>query len=57
MPFKSKAQMQKFAKMVKEGTMSEKTFKTWLAETPDPHKLPDRVNFKMKKHPKVKVVK
>jgi len=45
-PFQSKAQMEKFAELVKQGKMSQETFDKWMAETPHAHKLPDRVEPK-----------
>jgi len=43
MPFKSKAQLGKFAELVKSGKMSQETFDTWIKETPSVEKLPDRI--------------
>ena len=45
MPFKSEAQRQKFAQMLKEGTISQEVFNEWNADTPD--KLPDRTPKKV----------
>ena len=33
MPFQSFAQLRKFASLVKQGKISEKTFKEWLSKT------------------------
>lgn len=41
-PFKSKAQLKKFAEMEKRGEIPKGTFKQWLKETPNPKKLPER---------------
>ena len=35
MPFKSKAQRRKFAKLVEEGKISKKTFDEWDKDTPE----------------------
>ncbi len=43
MPFRSKEQMRKFAAMVRSGQITKATFDRWLAETPNPHLLPERV--------------
>jgi hypothetical protein len=40
MPFKSKAQLAKFASLVKEGKMSQGTFDKWKSETENVSKLP-----------------
>lgn len=45
MPFKSFAQLRKFASLVKKGEMSEKTFKHWLSVTDTAH-LPERIKQK-----------
>lgn len=42
MPFKSKAQMRKFAMMVKQGKISQATFDEWAAAT-HRARLPERV--------------
>lgn len=42
MPLKSKAQLRKFAEMVKQGKMSQNEFQKWLDDTPQIDKLPDR---------------
>jgi len=42
MPFKSKAQLRKFAVLVKQGKMSKKTFKEWVAHTHNLKTLPER---------------
>ena len=43
MPFKSKAQLRKFAVLVEQGKMKHKVFKEWLEATPSVKKLPERV--------------
>lgn len=43
MPFKSKAQLRKFALLVKQGKMSKKVFEEWLKETPNIKRLPNKV--------------
>jgi len=50
MPFKSKAQLEKFGAMVKRGEMSQAEFDKWLHETPNIKGLP----YKVKKR-KIKV--
>lgn len=42
MAFKSEAQRKHFQEKLKAGTISQKTFDEWQANTP-PHKLPDRL--------------
>lgn len=42
-PFKSKAQMRKFADLVKEGKMKQETFDKWAIETKDTDSLPERL--------------
>lgn len=49
MPFKSKAQLRKFAELVKQGKMSKKTFNEWLKATPNVKRLPERIGNKRKK--------
>ena len=46
MPFKSKAQMRKFAELVKQGKMKPETFANWNKETPSVAKLPERIRPK-----------
>lgn len=41
MPFKSEAQRRKFAEMVKQGKITQKTFDEWNEATPK-KKLPER---------------
>ncbi|MFZ2653581.1 MAG: hypothetical protein WAX69_01575, partial [Victivallales bacterium] len=41
MPFKSKAQLRKFAVLVEQGKMKPKVFKEWLEATPSVKKLPE----------------
>lgn len=43
MPFRSKAQIRKFAQMVNDGEMSEEEFRQWLEETENIKKLPELV--------------
>lgn len=43
MPFKSKAQIKKFGELVKQGKMQQSEFDKWMSETPDAHKLPERL--------------
>ena len=45
MPFKSKAQRRKFAQLLVEGKISDKTFEEWNRETGF-RKLPERVTPK-----------
>jgi len=42
MPFKSKAQMRKFAAMERSGELPPGTFERWLRETKNPKRLPER---------------
>jgi len=44
MPFKSKAQLRKFAAMERRGEIPKGTFKRWLEETPNVKKLPERAS-------------
>jgi hypothetical protein len=48
MPFKSKAQIGKFAAMVKDGTMKKEIFDEWMKATKNPHKLPERLSKPIK---------
>lgn len=43
MPFKSKAQLAKFASLVKEGKMSQATFDKWKNETKSVSNLPSKI--------------
>lgn len=43
MPFKSRAQMRKFKQLEASGELAPGTYDRWLAETPNPKKLPLRV--------------
>lgn len=43
MPFKSKAQIRKFYHLKRQGKMDQATIDQWMAETPNPKKLPDRL--------------
>jgi hypothetical protein len=45
MPFKSQAQRRKFAQLLVEGKISNKTYETWNRETGG-KKLPERVSRK-----------
>ena len=45
MPFKSQAQRRKFAQLLVEGKISNKTFEEWKRETGGKH-LPERVRGK-----------
>ena len=45
MPFKSQAQRRKFAQLLVEGKISNKTFEEWNRETSGKH-LPERVKKK-----------
>ena len=45
MPFKSQAQRRKFAALLVEGKISDKTFEEWNRETGGAH-LPERVTQK-----------
>ena len=49
MPFKSKAQVAKFGEMVKQGKMTQEEFDKWKKETPNMHKLPERITPKKPK--------
>ena len=42
MPFKSKAQMRKFAAMERAGELPPGTFERWMRETKSPKRLPER---------------
>ena len=42
MPFKSKAQIRKFASMLKRKEISKTTFDKWVKHTPNIKKLPER---------------
>ena len=55
-PFRSKAQLEKFAEMVKNKQMTKEEFHKWLDETPSVGKLPERVS-KPFKVTKVKVIR
>jgi hypothetical protein len=48
MPFRSKAQMRKFAAMEKEGKLPKGTFKRWLKHTRNIRNLPERVRKRKK---------
>ncbi|NPV80802.1 MAG: hypothetical protein HPY52_11080 [Firmicutes bacterium] len=49
MPFKSKAQMRKFAAMAERGEISKREFEEWERHTPSISKLPERKNRKRKR--------
>jgi hypothetical protein len=53
MPFKSRAQRRKFAQLLVEGKISDKTFEEWNRETGSA-KLPERVKHAAKKKKKAK---
>ena len=53
MPFKSQAQRRKFAELLVQGKISNKTFEEWNRETGG-KKLPERVTKPKKKAPKKK---
>lgn len=57
MPFKSKAQIAKFGELVKQGKMTKEKFDQWMAETPNAHKLPERLDTKAKPIKKVKIIR
>ena len=42
MPFKSKAQMRKFAVMERNGELPPGTFEKWMSKTGDVKRLPER---------------
>jgi hypothetical protein len=48
MPFKSRAQLRKFASMVEEGKISKEKFQEWLDETSDIDGLPEKIGKKKK---------
>ena len=50
MPFKSQAQMRKFASLEKEGKLPSGTFNKWKGETKDVSKLPERKKKKRGQH-------
>jgi hypothetical protein len=52
MPFKSQAQRRKFAQLLVEGKISNKTFEEWNRETGGKH-LPERVKKKPARKKKV----
>ena len=52
MPFKSQAQVRKFAELMKQGKISPETFAEWHRATPDMHKLPERVKARKPKKEK-----
>lgn len=54
MPFKSRAQLKKFAILLKQGKISIKTFERWIRETPNLKKLPQKVSNKKNKNAKKK---
>jgi len=53
MPFKSKAQRRKFAQLLVEGKISDKTYEEWNRET-GRKELPERVKPKANKKAKAK---
>ena len=56
MPFKSRAQRRKFAQLLVEGKISDKTFEEWNRETGGRH-LPERVKPKATRRAKTKKAK
>lgn len=50
MPFRSEAQKRKFAELVAQGKMSQKTFDEWSRNTPK-GKLPERLHPKKLSQP------
>ncbi len=48
MPFKSKAQLRKFAILVKQGKLSQAEFDKWVHETHDIKSLPNKLRSKRK---------
>jgi 3-deoxy-D-manno-octulosonic-acid transferase len=56
MPFKSQAQRRKFAQLLVEGKISDKTFEEWNRETGS-KKLPDHVKHKSASRTKRKTTK
>lgn len=58
MPFRSQDQIEKFRELVKQGKMTQEKFDQWLAETPTPNNLPQRVGSKtIKTIKETKVIK
>jgi hypothetical protein len=53
MPFKSQAQRRKFAQLLVEGKISDKTFEEWNRETGG-RKLPERVKRKTTRRKRAK---
>jgi hypothetical protein len=49
MPFRSRAQIRKFAALVKAGKISQAVFDEWLRATPNVKNLPARVKVRKKK--------
>lgn len=49
MPFKSKAEIRKWAELVKAGKIPKKTFDESLKLTKDVHKLPERIGVESPK--------
>ncbi len=45
-PFRSKAQVAKFRLLVKRGEITQATFDEWMRATPNPKRLPTRVQKK-----------
>lgn len=52
MPFKSKAQVRKFAEMVKKGVISQAKFDQWVEKTSNLRELPERIGTKSQKKAK-----
>lgn len=53
MPFKSKAQIEHFKKMVKKGEITQSRFDDIMKETKSPESLPERINTGLFKKPAV----
>jgi hypothetical protein len=53
MPFKSKAEMRKWAELVKQGKLKQSQFDESLAATQSVHALPERIHVQYPKTPKM----
>ena len=53
MPFKSKAQIERFKKLVAEGEIKQSIFDKMLKETKDPFNLPERIGTDEEAKPSV----
>ena len=59
-PFKSEAQKEKFKKLVKEGKITEETYRKWDSETthhPLPERAPKRQRKMVMRAPKAKRIR